>query len=333
VPVLGSSAPYDSLEDVAQLTRTYLGDYIAGIQSAVAGTVTTAGTAVTWISGSQFSYLFNGVSLIIGGTPYPVAQVLSPTSLVLLQTAGVQVGVAYSGSLPTGDIFSDQQAYVLPTINAAWRKLQKKLADKGYPRFKKETVITSIPIVADTNPASQCWMDWSNFFDGLGPPVTTPVLPGDLISPTTIWERQTGMQANFCIMRLVGDGLYDRIKGSWNRMWDWHDDKLFFAGSLLLMDFRVAYNAFLADIVPDANGWAFTAVPIMRCEEALAWYSAESFVIPRGGGALAPSYAQSGDQATDAITNQWAKTQQRSSYSRKAWGERGRNRNVYNNSF
>lgn len=324
--VLGSNAPYDSLEDVAALTRTYLGDYIAGIDSAVAGVVNTNGTAVTWVSGSQFTYLFDNVPLIIGGTPYIVAAVNSPTSLTLLATAGVQTGVAFSGSLPTGDIFSDSQAYVLPTINAGWRELQRALDDKGYSRNRKETIISSIPVVADVDPSVQCYLDWSGYYDGVTVN-NSPFLPSDFLSPRTLWERQTGMQLKFNPMRIAGDGLFDNVKGTWNQFWDWRDDKLFFPGSLLPMDFRISYNAFLADIVPVANGWAFTPVPIMRCAEALAWYAAKNFVIPRGGATLAPAYAQSGDEAADSLTKMDSKMKQRASYHRQAWGERGRRRN------
>lgn len=336
-PVLDTNAPYDSLGKVTSLTRTILADYIAGLQPDVSGVVNSSGLAVTWVSGSKFTYLFNGVSLTIGGTPYPVVAVNSPTSLTLGTDAGSQAGVAYSGSLPTGDFFADSQAYVLPTINLAWRKLQRKLADKGHPRLEKVVDLPSLPIVTNLDPASQQWMDWTNFFDGtnlLNPDTTVglPLLPADFISPLRLWERpSTGDTTNFNRFRPMhpaSDSLVSRTKGSWNRYWDWLDDKVFLPGCIIPTDVRARYAAFKEDIIPVEEGFDFTPVPIMRAGDALAYYAAAEFVEPRGG-TLAQSFSAQGDEKVDQITNSSTKLQARASYSRRPWGNRGRRRMRY----
>src|SRR5579859_659931 len=127
---LPPSAPYDSLATVTQLVRTLLGDFTANIQPNNAGVVNTNNLLVTWVSGNQFTALMNNTQIIINGAPNTVAMVTSPTTLNLVASAGVQAGVAYTLVIPTGDFFADSQAYVVPTVNLAWRKLQKKLADK-----------------------------------------------------------------------------------------------------------------------------------------------------------------------------------------------------------
>lgn len=69
------------------------------------GTVTTAGTAVTWISGDHFintgtgfdaSQWPAGTPIVIDGITYLLASVASPTAATLATSAGIQAGVAYS---------------------------------------------------------------------------------------------------------------------------------------------------------------------------------------------------------------------------------------------
>ncbi len=77
--------------------------------AAPAGTVTTVGTAVTWVSGTLFSPDWTSTnnppwltpaSIVINGVTYTIASVTSPTALVLTATAGTQAPpVAYSASV------------------------------------------------------------------------------------------------------------------------------------------------------------------------------------------------------------------------------------------
>ena len=89
------------------------------------------------------------------------------------------------------------------------------------------------------------------------------------------------------------------------------------------MDLRLSYTSYLADIVPANGGFTATIIPILRCAEALAYYAAAEFVNPRGG-VLGQTFEAKGDAAVDALTNTFAKMQQRASFSRRAWGGRGR---------
>ncbi len=346
MPLL-NAAPYDSLATVTQLVRVALGDFVQGIQPNNVGTVSTdaTGLVVTWVSGNQFTALFNGVQIIINGLPYLVAMVTSPTTLNLVQQAPAnQVGSTYSLVIPTGDLFADSQAYVLPTINLAWKKLQKKLADKGHPRLEAEILITGLPIVGTLDPARECWINWTNFFDGANlwspdtPPPNgpCPTLPPDFWAPLQLKERQnlTGEGQNGVTnynrlrpMHPAPNSLRGLQKGTWNRYWDWREDALYFPGCILVMDLWSRYNAFLPDIAATAGGFAATPIPIMRCADALAQYAAGIFVTPRGS-MLGPAFEAAGDAAVDQITNTFAKLQQRASYSRKPWGMRGRRRRI-----
>jgi uncharacterized protein (TIGR03437 family) len=59
------------------------------------GTVSTAGTAITWLTGDQFLTEFSGSSITINGTVYSVSSVTSPTAIVLTTDAGTNSSVPY----------------------------------------------------------------------------------------------------------------------------------------------------------------------------------------------------------------------------------------------
>jgi hypothetical protein len=64
------------------------------------GTVNTAGTAVTWVSGTQFDASMVGNPFVINSVTYTVATVNSATSITLTASAGTQTGVAYNATTP-----------------------------------------------------------------------------------------------------------------------------------------------------------------------------------------------------------------------------------------
>lgn len=63
--------------------------YAAYTCPVVEGSVTTAATAVTWVSGDKFSLSWAG-TIIINGVSYTVSSVTDPTHLTLTATAGTQ---------------------------------------------------------------------------------------------------------------------------------------------------------------------------------------------------------------------------------------------------
>lgn len=81
----GSSHPLTTA-DVSANMNTWLGT----------GTVSTAGTAVTWVSGAKFSYYLAGHTITIGSTAYTVSSVASPTAMTLGASAGTQGNVSYA---------------------------------------------------------------------------------------------------------------------------------------------------------------------------------------------------------------------------------------------
>jgi len=337
---LAPQAPYDALSTITQMVRTLLGDFIAGIQPNNAGVVNVGGGgfSITWVSGNQFSALMNNAPILINGVPNVIAMVTSPTTATLVNQAAVGNGKAYSLVIPTGDIFSDSQAYVLPTINLGWRKVQKQMAIKGHPRLENTAIVTGLPVIANLDPAVEQYINWQGFYDGVtfwtpGSLAGCPVLPQDLIIPLHLDERQsvsgaTPTNPNLNVLRPMHpapNGLRSKAKGSWNRYWDWREDAIYLRGAIVAMDMKLRYAAYLADIAPGAT-FAQTPVPILGCGESVANYSAAIFVTPRGGQALAQGFNDAGDMAIAKITSEATKLKQRASVSRIAWGTRGRRR-------
>lgn len=321
MPLLPQS-PYDTLATVTTQTRTVLADYIQGLVPNPQGTVNTNGTALTWVSGAQFTIYFNGASILINGIPNQIGTITGPTSAILMSTAGVQTAVPYVATIATGEIFADNQAYVLPTINLAWHKLQKKLDYASHPRMRNEVDIFRLPVAGSSDPGAYSYINWTGFFDGANQ-YSTPNLPPDFIAPMRLFERVSVPLgainiSQFVPMNPVADGLPSTPKSTYNRVWDWREDALYFVGSTQSMDLRIQYQAFLPDIVVASGGFGSTIVPILRSTESLAYYAAAIFVAPRGGSMLVPDWEMKGDEATDALTNRQAKVLQRGSYRRRA---------------
>lgn len=318
MPLITPVAPYDTLATVTSLVRTILADYIRGLNPAPQSVVNTNGTAVTWVSGARFTIFYRNTVLSINGMQLPIASVNSLTSITLGTAAAVQNGVPCIAAIPTGDIFADSEAYVLPTVNLAWRKLQKKLDTASHPRMRNTIDISRIPVLGTQDPTAEQWISWSGFFDG-ATQTPTPALPPDFLSPLRLFQRQSvavGVTnpAGFCEMFPAADGLQSFT----GRFWDWREDAIYLKGSNLLRDFRIEYQAFLPDIVAGQGGFGSTVIPIMRCVDALAYYTAALFVTPRGGSAIAAGFEAEGDEAVDTMPNRQAKLDQRKSFRRRA---------------
>lgn len=77
------------------------------------GTVSTNGTAVTWLSGQQFSTtspngaIAAGATMVIAGTAYTVQSVTDATHLTLTSSAGTHASIAFDAYAQIGDVGND----------------------------------------------------------------------------------------------------------------------------------------------------------------------------------------------------------------------------------
>ena len=186
---------------------------------------------------------------------------------------------------PTGgQILQESDAFTHQIAISGWRRVQSRLAELGYTRLNMEIVITGLPVVTNTDPASQTYIDWNGFYDGTAF-TTTPALPANMIQPNWVSERQTGMNAIFPatpnMENMVG-GLPGWQKQNRNQCWQWRDDKLWMPGSLSSMDLRIGYAAYLPDPLDvGSTRWFRQPIPIMRCLSPYSWVMCFEFMNAR----------------------------------------------------
>lgn len=189
---------------------------------------------------------------------------------------------AYSGNILGVTQASTQQA----CING-FRRLQDVMVDGGAKRYEAEIIIEGIPAVsASQDPAQQSAISQSGCFDGDNWQ-TTPALPPELILPLWMAERQTGVNACFPPpsrpnMPFMVDGLPMRPKMCRNGCAEWRGEAIYYPGSTFSMDFRIRFRSYLSDPADDGTTrWFQTPVPIIRCQDPLAWWVVREFAIGR----------------------------------------------------
>ncbi len=171
-----------------------------------------------------------------------------------------------------GDILKVNQPFARTYCNAAWRRLQQYLANFGHTRGIDEYTITGLPPVATLDPASQCWLDWTGYFDGTQL-WTEFAVPRQFYSPLKVWERITGQNAYFAPLNCRMDGLPDGPKGWRNGFFEWRADRLYMPGSQNSMDLRIRFAQFFPDFVTQGETqWYQQPVPIVGATDALADY-------------------------------------------------------------
>ncbi len=164
----------------------------------------------------------------------------------------------------SGRVLDRTQAATQQGVNNAWRKMQESLANLGLTVLTDEVILLNVPAVTNLDPATQCRIDWTSYFDGtINTPGTDdynavlkqyvftggPVLPSNCIQPLKIWERASGQNAQFPgePMEMILDGLPTFPKTSWNRCWEWRNNAVWLAGSVMAMDLRIKFIKFFPD--------------------------------------------------------------------------------------
>jgi len=259
--------------------------------------------------------------------------ILPPTAVApydsvqnILNTARMRLNDALKSLESSGGkIVEDTEAFTQQAANTAYRKMQEFLANLGITRNIQEAVIPSLPVVASLDPATQCFISWQTYFDGVNF-VPAPTLPADMIFPLKIWERTSGQNACFPCepMEQILDGLPSRSKVWCSGYWEWRQDAIYFPGSLMVMDFRLRYANFLADFADSGNiRWFDQPVPIARCQSAFAWYLCAEFVSARGDEARAMDFTARAEADAKLIMNREFRQNQRVNVRRQPRGRSG----------
>jgi hypothetical protein len=174
----------------------------------------------------------------------------------------------------SGDILKNVQPFTQTMANSAWLRMQQYLANLGYARLIDEEVIVGLPISGNPqDPANQCWIDWTGFYDG------TQVwqnfaLPQRCMFPLKIWDRVTAMNSGWGAPLVnVMDGLPATYTYARNGIFEWRNDRIYMPGTMISVDLRVRFAQFFPFFETQGDTqWYQQRVPIVGCLDALADY-------------------------------------------------------------
>lgn len=162
-------------------------------------------------------------------------------------------------------------AVLLPYANAAYRKVQRALANINSGTFIVDDVLLVVAAVPAVDASAQV-----SITDATAPPNQ---LPSDLIVPVKIWERASGSSDDFVEMTdlTAHDGLPSEPQGQMLRFWEWRTDGLYFLGATQDTQIRLRYQKSLPDLVDAAS-----PIFIRNSQDAIMYGAAAAAGAARG---------------------------------------------------
>lgn len=172
-----------------------------------------------------------------------------------------------------GDILKDSQPFSQTMANGGWRRLQHYLANLGYTRLIDEEIIQAVPAVNTGDPASQCWIDWTGFYDGTQV-WTNYALPQRCQFVLKIWDRVSGFNAGWGHeLENRMDGLPATFKYPRNGIFETRNDRIYFPGTTVPVDLRIRFARYLPMFqTQGTTQWYQQPIPIVGAVDALADY-------------------------------------------------------------
>ena len=201
-----------------------------------------------------------------------------------------------------GQLVGNTNSFSQQVVNDAWRKMQNKLADWRYSGLQTEVLFTAVGATGSTDPATQAYINYANYFDGSGNQ-SAPVLPQNLIRPYELTERPTGTTQLFTEMDEVLFSLPRVPKSSWNRSWLWRNNAIYLPGALVSTDISLLYAQLLGDFVDGSSPWFQQPMPILNCVDSLADYICREISVARGDLDAAAAFQLSGEANAKLIMN------------------------------
>jgi len=211
---------------------------------------------------------------VVGSSAYNTAGQITALARALLNDAA-------------GNLFTD--GVLIPYLNAAYRKVQRALANVGVSAFVTDNVTVIVPAVTAADASLQV-----SISDATAPPNQ---LPTDLLRPVRLWERASGSSDNFVEMTDLTDhgGLPSRPQGATLGLWEWRADGIYFLGATQDTQVRIRYQKALPDLAD-----ATSNVLIRNAQECLAYWTAAMASMARGS-PLADKWDAAGDDALEDL--------------------------------
>jgi hypothetical protein len=233
-----------------------------------------------------------------------------------------------TGTVGEGQIFVDDPSiapFVQPMLNASIREVYRELRNIGAPTLIKDNVIVSglTPVngangAGNADPAVQVFLSYGGYFDGKTIN-SSIVLPGDLLYPTEVWERQTGTNNPFRKMEQPQDGMPSRPQYPTLSQWEWRSDNIWFVGSTQTNDVRLRYYCALPQFFSATLDFASTYVPVLDSHDALALKTAVKYARMLGSPGLPDLIVEAKDQMFQ-LKNAYTRRTQSQDYHRIAYG-------------
>lgn len=301
---------FPQVRTVTNLIRALLRDGVAGLGHAFIplSIVTVAGECTAtfafppgFITGDRF-VLANADSDLNGTFQFDGGSGVQFTWPNAAATTGAATLVGTIQGYGTGQNYYD--TILIPNVNSAYRELQRALKAAGSTELKTGQSFCTIPGLSGTDPSAQVYLDYAGLSilsDAFPAPVfiDTPIaqLPGDLLMPLKVWERQTGSNNDFVIMRNLTNsgGLPSIPQGLFLRFWEWVEDTIALIGATQDQDIKIEYNKSLV-----AVGDGYSQLLIENSEEFHA-YEAAAQVSKSQGGKNTAEWSQAAEDAKNKL--------------------------------
>lgn len=259
-----------------------------------------------------------------------------PSLETVLNTVRALFNDSFAGATATpgeGQILTDQvpstttnNPYVLNCLNSAIRELYRRLRLHGSPTLIQDNyVLTGLPVIDGANgagspdPATQTYLNYAEYFDGTSAH-TSLKLPADLLMPFRLWERESTTNDTFIPMTRAVDGLdpidqVDRLVE-----WEWRNDVIYFHGATIPRDIRIRYQGVFPQFFTASLNFSTTYIPIMDCEDAVAYLTAKRIAVGLAPAALQALTIEAEAQVAQ-LKNEQVRNMQSQNFRRPAYDD------------
>jgi len=207
-----------------------------------------------------------------------------------------------------GNLFTD--AVLLPYVNAAYRSVQRALANTSAGGFLTDNFTAVVPAVAVPDPSAQV-----SITDSTAAPNQ---LPTDLIVPLKLWERPNASTQDFVEMVDLSHhgGLPSRVQDVTLSVWEWRADGIYLLGATQDTQVRIRYLKAYPDLTD-----ATSPVLVRNAQEAIA-YGAAALAAWARGSPLAQKWDDAASDAVEDLVSQAVRREQQSGHRRRPYSSR-----------
>jgi hypothetical protein len=217
-----------------------------------------------------------------------------------------------------GDILADTQPFTLPMADLAHKTLRKMLTKAGVTSYSAYNYCIGLTPVQTTDPGFQVQLTYSGYYDGVNQNAS-PTLPGDLIEPLELWERQTGTENVWRPMKPAADSISSRAQNANFSIWDWETSILYLPGATQSNDLKMKYLQATPRLTSTTQ-----QIPIPDCDMAMGALIAELAAVPRGAEAVAYFHSRAESEVILLATPQQIKEEYQASFRRPFRNTRSR---------